>query len=39
MTQLLDGSRDRTALASELGMAEEKVGELLEELAALALLV
>jgi SAM-dependent methyltransferase len=39
MTQLLDGSRDRAALAGELGMAEEKVGELLEELAALALLV
>jgi hypothetical protein len=39
MTQLLDGSRDRAALAKELGTTEEKVGDLLRELASVALLV
>jgi hypothetical protein len=39
MTQLLDGSRDRAALAREMGISEEKVCEYLGRLAGLALLL
>src|SRR5207244_896502 len=39
LMQLLDGTRDRSALAAELGMTEEDVNQCLQQIAGMALLL